>query len=254
MQWPGGCALTNFVVQRLENDSTTSTILELGAGTGTTALEASRFCKHAVLTDGNPHAVSEIVKTAETLASSSLLLQDLNSHDEFAGVSIEAMELMWGDEQHIAALHGRFPEGFDLIVAGDVIYGSWKSHLDAILSTVDPLLGHGDGCCFILVGCIKRVDGDVNAVVRYIAETALDYGLIMTKHEEAEPLSMDIVSTGFNAGKGTRGADNERGGSILPRPWENGQRSWRDEHTWRQDYHSLGGTLLLFTRAPGSGE
>jgi hypothetical protein len=256
-------------VQRLENDTPAKQlILELGAGTGTSALEASRFCKHAVLTDGNPHAVSEMKKTVGTLASSSAALQQLQaaagdgmvvSNDEFAHVSIEVMELMWGDAEHIASLQRKHPEGFDLIVAGDVIYGSWKSHLEQILLTVDSVMGHRSECCFILAGCIKRVDGDVGAVVKYITDTAeRDFDLVVTKHDDGEIIESEAAgaSTGFSAGKDAN-ATNVMVGGVPPRPWEKGQRSWRDPQTWRGDYQALAGVILLFKRklahAPAAG-
>ena len=62
-QWPAGCALSEFVVQQCEAATGVTqpqSVIELGAGTGSAALEASRFCSMAVLSDGNPDMVTGI--------------------------------------------------------------------------------------------------------------------------------------------------------------------------------------------------
>eukprot|EP00930_Biecheleria_cincta_P051185 TRINITY_DN36344_c0_g1_i1.p1 TRINITY_DN36344_c0_g1~~TRINITY_DN36344_c0_g1_i1.p1 ORF type:complete len:247 (+),score=49.70 TRINITY_DN36344_c0_g1_i1:73-813(+) len=112
--WPTAQAMTNHLCEHPDLVRGCSAVLELGAGLGIVgAVCASLGCARVVLTDSEC-ALPLLERNRELLADQ--------------GVDVEVARLEWGSqEDHAQLLTGATAQGFDLIVASDVILAGFDT-------------------------------------------------------------------------------------------------------------------------------
>ena len=118
-------------------DGSYLSLLEMGSGLGRAGIMAAKAMEvegcigPCVLTDGEPQMVELLQQNA-----------DLNSKGgPSAGPAVQCQELWWGYNDQLEALKQQHPDGFDIIIGADLIYG--KVSVDVIpkiLETVGALL------------------------------------------------------------------------------------------------------------------
>lgn len=115
-------------------------VLDVGSGTGAVGLAAAALgASQVALSDADSPATistdhgwqegSVLQTLEENVAQNSAAVQ--------SAVSVE--ELRWGDHSHIAALRKRWPDGFDTIVASDILYYKPEETYDSLAETIRAL-------------------------------------------------------------------------------------------------------------------
>ena len=97
------------------------TVLDLGAGTGAVGLAAAALgASRTVLSDADSTVTVASSNGWEERGRLATLADNvtLNGRDDV--MSVEA--LRWGDDAHLSSLSARWPNGFETIVASDVLY------------------------------------------------------------------------------------------------------------------------------------
>ena len=121
--WDAAPALIQHLSKRRKRLLKGRHVLELGAGTGACGLAAAAF--------GAAHVVLSDLDTLSTLSSDDAGWQTQSTLSALAenvalngarGELCSVAELRWGDADHIASLRETRADGFDTIIASDVLY------------------------------------------------------------------------------------------------------------------------------------
>ena len=103
--WPGGAVLAELVA-----DGSARRVLEFGCGVGgAPGLAAARAGAEVVLSDGSTWVVEELQKRSIGVGFR-------------AGVSVRALD--WEDDKAVASILAEWPEGFDQLLAAEVLLRS----------------------------------------------------------------------------------------------------------------------------------
>lgn len=132
-------------------------VLDLGCGLGLCGLLASQLNPHGVvvLTDGDPLTMEKLALNVEE-----------NTVDN--GCAVTAQTLLWGEH---ADLVEEFPDGFDVVLAADVIYE--EEAIEPLLETVLATLKEGPEALFLLSFARRNVS--IEKVLAAAAKRGLSY-------------------------------------------------------------------------------
>jgi predicted nicotinamide N-methyase len=132
-------------------------VLELGCGLGLCGLLASQLNPHGVvvLTDGDPLTMEKLAVNVEE-----------NTVDN--GCAVTARTLLWGKH---ADLVEEFPDGFDVVLAADVIYE--EEAIEPLLETVMATLKEGPDALFLLSFARRNVS--IEKVLAAATKRGLSY-------------------------------------------------------------------------------
>lgn len=147
-------------------------ILELGAGTGTCSIVATKLGARAcVATDGDDEVVALLAKN-----------MDVNECSE----TVKTHSLFWGDAASKRVFEEQFPTAFcstDLILAGDVLYK--QELLPLLFSTVtDVFASRGQAPCAFVLCHIPRADVTHEVVQAQIRSSGLQFKELSLPEEE----------------------------------------------------------------------
>ena len=148
--WPSAVALCDYLTQQhstwLQSNPRTA---ELGAGTGAVGLFAAALGARVVLTDVGP-------LTATGYGGNTRLLQCMRANAQAnralfeGGGTADVAELDWGQKAHAEAVKASHaPDGFELLLASDVIYQASGHAVAPLASTMARLLRRDDGVALL---------------------------------------------------------------------------------------------------------
>ena len=147
--WPSAIALSNYLSDHHSSWLRRSNPLaaELGSGTGAVGLFAAALGARIVLTDVGPLTAAGYGGTVRLLQ---LLRENVHANRALLGESAEVQvaEVDWAQKAHAAAIRqAHAPDGFDLVLASDVIYQS-SAHAP-LANTISRLLCPAGGVAFV---------------------------------------------------------------------------------------------------------
>ena len=148
--WPSAIALSNYLSDHQSTwlKSSNPVAAELGSGTGAVGLFAAALGARVVLTDVGPLTAQGYGGTSRLLH---LLRENVRANRALLGENAEGCfvaELDWAQKAHAAAIRkAHAPDGFDLVLASDVIYQS-SAHAP-LANTISRLLCPANGVAFV---------------------------------------------------------------------------------------------------------
>ena len=116
-------------------------VLELGAGCGLLGLGLAATCGADVLLTESGAALGESPEDGTALSWLEQNVELNRGTCESQGGRVAAAKLAWGDADDIAAVHAQVADGFDLVVASDVLYDSGR--YPELWQTLESFAGGG---------------------------------------------------------------------------------------------------------------
>jgi predicted nicotinamide N-methyase len=164
--WPSAVALSEYLQTKSKWLLQTNPLtVELGAGTGAVGLYAAALGARVVLTDVGPLTATGYGGTTRLLR---LLKENADANSELfreGGGAAHVAELDWGQQKaHAEAIkRAHAPDGFELLLASDVIYQASGHAVTPLASVMARLLRKDDG--FGLIAYTPRYADGVSSGV-----------------------------------------------------------------------------------------
>lgn len=162
----------NNTIENEINKGRPLSLLELGSGLGRAGLMAAKVMSIikcpgvCVLTDGEPSIVNLLQRNIERNHNN-------NSSDNKCDhkiVKIECQKLWWGLDEDLDPICDAYPDGFDVIIGADLVYGHEIHALcTSLMQTVLKVIGEGQ---FILA--FTRRDVPIEQVIDIAKKNGLD--------------------------------------------------------------------------------
>lgn len=148
--WPSAVALCGYLSRQSSLLRSNPLTAELGAGTGAVGLFAAALGARVVLTDVGPLTATGYGGNTRLLR---LLRENAHANSTLIGErggAAHVAELDWGQKAHAEAVKAAHaPDGFELLLASDVIYQAAGHAVKPLASTIARLLRKDAGVALI---------------------------------------------------------------------------------------------------------